>query len=94
MPGKRRAPMHRAIIYGGVLGGLTNERINALLHEVGERPLPTSSYEAIRKHYVPYFEKDMCRLGAAIEKPADILGPEGVGRQSPAKQRLRRRPQR
>jgi hypothetical protein len=69
MPGKRRHPTHRAIIYGGILGGLSNERINELLREVNERPLPRSSYSAIRKHYVPYFEKDMRRLGAAIESP-------------------------
>ncbi|WP_148313236.1 hypothetical protein [Sorangium cellulosum] len=31
--------------------------------------LPKSSYDSIRKHYVPYFEKDLRRLGAAIENP-------------------------
>lgn len=69
MSGTRRHPAHRAIIYGGVLGGMTNERINQLLHEVKERALPKSSYDSIRKHYVPYFKKDMSRLGAAIENP-------------------------
>ncbi|WP_437807023.1 hypothetical protein [Sorangium sp. So ce1078] len=69
MAGKRRHPAHRAIIYGGVLGGMSNDRINELLHEVNERALPKSSYDSIRKHYVPYFEKDMRRLGAAIENP-------------------------
>jgi hypothetical protein len=67
--GKRRHPLHRAIIYAGVLGGMSRDRINELLHEVGERPLGPSSYDSIRKHYVPYFEKDMRRLGAAIENP-------------------------
>ena len=69
MAGKRRHPAHRAIIYAGVLGGMSNDRINALLDEVGERALPRSSYDSIREHYVPYFEKDMRRLGVAIEKP-------------------------
>lgn len=69
MAGKRRHPAHRAIIYGGVLGGLSNERINELLRAVSERSLPKPSYDAIRKYYVPYFEKDMRRLGAAIESP-------------------------
>ncbi len=69
MAGKRRHPAHRAIIYGGVLGGMSNDRINELLRDVDERALPKSSYDSIRKHYVPYFEKDMSRLGAAIENP-------------------------
>jgi hypothetical protein len=69
MAGKRRDPHHRAIIYGGVLGGLSNDRVNELLREAGDRALPKSSYESIRKHYVPYFEKDMTRLGAAIDHP-------------------------
>jgi len=69
MAGKRRHPAHRAIIYGGILGGMSNDRINELLHEVKERPLPKSSYDSIRKHYVPYFMADMRRLGAAIENP-------------------------
>ena len=69
MAGKRRHPAHRAIIYGGVLGGMSNARINELLDEVDEPSLPKSSYDSICKHYVPYFEKDMRRLGAAIENP-------------------------
>jgi hypothetical protein len=69
MAGKRRKPAHRAIIYGGVLGGLSNERINELLKDADERPLPASSYGSIRDHYVPYFEKDMRRLGRAIDHP-------------------------
>ncbi|WP_438026706.1 hypothetical protein [Sorangium sp. So ce233] len=69
MAGKGRHPAHRAIIYGGVLGGMSNDRINELLHEVKERALPKSSYDSIRKHYVPCFERDMLRLGTAIEKP-------------------------
>ncbi len=79
MAGKRRKPSHRAIIYGGVLGGMTNERINELLREVEERALPRSSYESIRKHYVPYFEKDMRRLGAAIEHPPTWSGLSETG---------------
>jgi hypothetical protein len=66
MAGKRRHPRHRAIIYAGVLGGMSNDRINELLHEAGERPLPPSSYDSIFKHYVPYFEKDMRGIGRAM----------------------------
>ncbi|WP_437996886.1 hypothetical protein WMF26_39060 [Sorangium sp. So ce185] len=83
MAGKRRHPTERAIIYGCVLGGLSNERINELLREINRRPLPKSSCESIRKHYVPYFEKDMRRLGAAIESPPaysalKVAGDSGV----------------
>jgi hypothetical protein len=69
MAGPRRHAAHRAIIYGGILGGMTNERVNELLAKVDERPLPRSSYNSIIKHYVPYFARDMRRLGAAIEHP-------------------------
>lgn len=69
MAGERRQPAHRAIIYGGILGGMSNERINELLAQVGARPLVRSSYESIRDHYKPFFEEDMTRLGDAIEHP-------------------------
>ena len=48
---------------------MSHDRINELLRAVNERPLPKSSYDSIVKHYVPYFENDMRRLGAAIENP-------------------------
>lgn len=67
--GKRRKPVHRAIIYSGVIGGLTNRRIDELLDAVDERPLPPRSYASIRDHYVPYFKVDVNRVGAAIEHP-------------------------
>jgi hypothetical protein len=84
MAGKRRHPAHRAIIYGGILGGMSNDRINALLHEVNERTLPKSSYDSIRMHYVPYFEKDMRRLGAAIENPPTWSALKNAGERTPA----------
>lgn len=84
MAGKRRQPAHRAIIYGGILGGMSNERVNQLLREVNERPLPPSSYHAIRKHYVPYFEKDMSRFGAAIESPPTYSALKKAGETIPA----------
>lgn len=69
MSGKHRAPAHRAIIYAGVLGALSNEEINEMLATLGERPLPARSYEAIRNHYVPHFKQDLRRLGRAILHP-------------------------
>lgn len=69
MTGKRRDPAHRAIIYGGVLGGLSHEEVNRMLRDVNERDLPESSYRSIREHYVPYFKDDLSRLGRAIQRP-------------------------
>jgi hypothetical protein len=69
MPGARRQPAERAIIYGGVLGGMEREDVNDLLASVGGRDLAVSSYRSIKNHYVPYFGKDLRRLGAAIQHP-------------------------
>lgn len=69
MPGKRRTEAERAIIYAGVMGGLSNKGVDALLDQVGGRPLAPSSYQWVKKQYVPYFQNDPSRLGAAIEHP-------------------------
>lgn len=69
MAGKRRTEAERAIIYAGVMGGLSNESVDALLRQVGGRPLAPSSYQWVRKQYVRYFLNDPKRLGAAIEHP-------------------------
>jgi hypothetical protein len=82
MAGRRRAPAHRAIIYGGILGGLSREDVNRLLAQVGERELPEASYRSIRDRYVPYFKADFRRLGSAIESPPtwSDLGEADAGR--------------
>ncbi len=69
MPGKRRDPAHRAIIFEGVLAGLSRDEVNERLAGVGARELPESSYRSIRDHYVPYFEADASRLARAIQSP-------------------------
>jgi hypothetical protein len=69
MAGKRRQPAHRAIILGGVLGGLSLEDVNKMLAHVNERELPERSYQSLREHYVPYFKADLERLGRAIHSP-------------------------
>jgi len=43
--------------------------VNKLLASVGARDLPASSYRSVKQHYVPYFTREMDRLGAAIESP-------------------------
>jgi hypothetical protein len=40
---------------------------------------PSSSFEFIRRHNVPYFETDMRRLGAAIEHPPTWSGQKKAG---------------
>lgn len=70
MAGARRRPAERAIIYGGALAGLTREKINGLLGEVGARDVPESSYRSVRDHYLPYFKRQLVpRLAEAIESP-------------------------
>jgi hypothetical protein len=69
MAGKRRNPTQRAIIYGGVLGGLSRDEVNKLLANADARDLPESSFRSIRDHYIPYFKDDFSRLGRAIQHP-------------------------
>jgi hypothetical protein len=70
MAGNRRDPAHRAVIFGAIIGGVPLARVNEWLAAVGARPpLPVSSYESIRKHYIPYFNRAPGRLGQAIEHP-------------------------
>ena len=46
----KRLPAERAIIFAGVLSGLTCEQINELLPP-GAAPLPDSSYQMMRATY-------------------------------------------
>ena len=66
---KKRSEAERAIIFAGVMGGLSNARVNELLSQVKARPLPQTSYNWIVRSYVPFFLGRMERLGAAIEHP-------------------------
>jgi len=62
-------PTQRAVIYAGVMGGVSLQRINELLKPFGPRELSLSTYEWIKREYVPYFLSDMTRMGRAIELP-------------------------
>ena len=83
MAGQRRDPADRAIIYGGILGGLSREEVNKILDKVKERELPESSYRSIREHYVPYFKADLSRLGRAIHSPPTWSALRNAGAGSP-----------
>lgn len=70
MSGKRRTEQERAIIYAGVMGGLSKERIDERLPE--GRELDAGSYAMVKRRYVPYFLGDLNRLGAAIAHPPTL----------------------
>lgn len=69
MSGARRTEAERAIIYAGVLGEMPLETINKMLASVGARDLVQSSFDSIRKSYVPHFKMDLGQLGDAIKHP-------------------------
>ncbi len=64
-----RTPAERSIIFGMAMNGAPLESINMALQAGGSRELPESSYRSIVKDYVPYFQADTTRLGAAILSP-------------------------
>lgn len=51
MPGKKRTPTERAVIYAGVLGGLSLEQINKLLEPLDPEGLNPNSYAMLRDTY-------------------------------------------
>lgn len=67
-PGKR-SPAERVIIYTTILEGQSLPTVNERLGQIGGRSLPASSYESIRRSYVPYFRGDMTRLARAVVSP-------------------------
>jgi hypothetical protein len=69
---KNRTPAERTIIFGAVLGQVSLERLNELLHSVGARPLPPGSYRWVSDYYLPRFAKDWSRLGEAVESPPNF----------------------
>jgi hypothetical protein len=53
----KRKPFERAIIYAGVLGGLSLDELNALLLDgsPGAAKVPESSYRSMRSTYFPHW---------------------------------------
>lgn len=69
-PGIRnRTPAERAIIYAAGLSNASLEELDALLVQVGARPMNPNSYSDLVKLYTPYFREEMARLKYAIEHP-------------------------
>ena len=76
--GRNWTPAERAIIYAGVIGDLPLSRISELLTNVkaqatSSRDLPQTSYDRIKRKYLPAFAANPSLLGECIEHPR----PEG-----------------
>lgn len=72
MPGSRRLPHERAIIFAAAMGDLPIEQVNELLLAVKARKIPPSSYKMVLDTYAPKFRKDPALLGANIDHPSPI----------------------
>ncbi len=66
-----RKPSARAIIYAGVIGGLTRLQINKLLNEAGfnSQAIPQSTYNSILRNEVKAFLLNPKLLGDFIYHP-------------------------
>lgn len=71
MPGKKRTPTERAIIYAGVLGGLSIEQIDELLAPVGATKLNPNSYAMMKG---TYFNSMLTGIGHAPSKLLNAFG--------------------
>lgn len=78
MPGRRRTPAERTIIFGSALAGLTREQANELLGTANFREVPKSTYDMVCRSYVPHFRASSERLRECIyaPKPMGVLGLE------------------
>jgi hypothetical protein len=61
MPGKKRTPTERAIIYAGILGGLSIEQINELLKPLEVEDLNSASYAMMKGIYFEHMITDIGR---------------------------------
>lgn len=66
-----RKPSSRAIIYAGVVGGLTRAQINQLLNDAGFRnqAIPQSTYTSLLRNESKAFLRDPKLLGDFIYHP-------------------------
>ncbi|MYM22882.1 hypothetical protein GTP46_09525 [Duganella sp. FT135W] len=71
MSGKKRTPSERAIIYAGVLGGLSIQQIDELLQPLGAGRLNPNSYEMLKG---TYFSSMVNGIGGIS---TDVLNPFG-----------------
>lgn len=68
---RNRKPSERAIIFAGLIGGLTLDEVRELLDEAGfgGENLPLRSWELLQAAYLPEFLKNPTLLGQSIYSP-------------------------
>ena len=71
--GPNRTPLHRATIIAAINEGADLDEINRRLQLVGGRDLPKSSYDWMKRTYLPKVIDGSLMLGEWIEHPK----PEG-----------------
>lgn len=71
MPGKKRTASERAIIYAGVLGGLSIEQIDELLAPLAATKLNPNSYAMMKG---AYFNSMLTGIGHAPSKSPNAFG--------------------
>jgi hypothetical protein len=65
----RRTPPERALIYAAVMSEASLQEINGILDASGFRALPKTSYDLIRRSYVPVFRLYPPSLLENIQSP-------------------------
>lgn len=71
MSGTKRTPAERAIIYAGVLGGLSIVQIDELLEQVGGRRLNPNSHAMLKG---TYFSNMVAGIGNAASDCPNAFG--------------------
>lgn len=71
MSGKKRTPTERAIIYAGVLGGLSIKQIDELLEPLGAAALNPNSYAMLQR---TYFSSMIAGIGNQPAKSPNAFG--------------------
>lgn len=65
----RRAPAERALVYAAIMSEASLEEVNVVLSKSGYRDLAPTSYDMIRRSYVPVFRLHPPALLENIQSP-------------------------
>ena len=72
MKTRNRTPAERAIIYAAVMGELSLEETRELLKSAGFGHMPESSWDMLKRKYLPEFRKNPRLIGECIHKPKSM----------------------